>query len=102
MLLDRGRVVQYGTPETLLEHPATAFAARFLGTDRALKRLSRMTGPTARSRRSASTLADGTLTDYRNGPGRFDWVTDAGGRLLGNLDSGRFPKVPTRKNRWCR
>ncbi len=42
VLLDHGRVVQDGTPTALLERPATAFAARFLGSDRALKRLSRL------------------------------------------------------------
>ena len=42
VLLDHGRVVQYDTPEALLERPATAFAAQFVGSDRALKRLSRL------------------------------------------------------------
>lgn len=43
VLLDQGQIVQVDKPEGLLDHPANSFAAQFLGTDRALKRLSRMT-----------------------------------------------------------
>ena len=35
-----GRVAQYGTPTELLARPASDFVARFVGVDRALKRLS--------------------------------------------------------------
>lgn len=42
VLLDGGHIVQADKPEVLLDRPATSFAAQFLGTDRALKRLSRM------------------------------------------------------------
>jgi osmoprotectant transport system ATP-binding protein len=40
-LMNQGRLVQYDTPETLLSSPGSAFVKRFIGTDRALKKLSR-------------------------------------------------------------
>jgi osmoprotectant transport system ATP-binding protein len=38
-LLDAGRLVQYGSPESLLTAPANQFVKDFVGADRALKRL---------------------------------------------------------------
>ncbi len=37
-----GRLVQFDTPETLLSKPADKFVHDFVGADRALKRLSRI------------------------------------------------------------
>jgi osmoprotectant transport system ATP-binding protein len=52
-LLDVGGVLeQYGPPDDLLRAPASPFVERFLGNDRALKRLSRLT---------IADLADGAL-----------------------------------------
>ena len=34
-----GRIVQYAAPDTMLAHPADAFVASFVGSDRTLKRL---------------------------------------------------------------
>jgi len=34
-----GRLIQYGTPDTILAHPADPFVADFVGKDRTLKRL---------------------------------------------------------------
>jgi osmoprotectant transport system ATP-binding protein len=34
-----GRLIQYDTPDNILAHPADAFVAEFVGTDRTLKRL---------------------------------------------------------------
>jgi osmoprotectant transport system ATP-binding protein len=42
-LMEQGGLVQYDTPETLLSRPASPFVKRFIGTDRALKKLSRQT-----------------------------------------------------------
>jgi osmoprotectant transport system ATP-binding protein len=39
-ILRAGRLVQYGTPEAILAHPADAFVEEFVGSDRVLKRLS--------------------------------------------------------------
>jgi osmoprotectant transport system ATP-binding protein len=40
ILREGGRLAQYGTPEEILARPADDFVARFVGTDRGLKRLS--------------------------------------------------------------
>ncbi|MFC1941851.1 betaine/proline/choline family ABC transporter ATP-binding protein [Chloroflexota bacterium] len=41
-IMAQGTIVQYDTPETLLSEPASKFVRDFVGTDRALKRLSRL------------------------------------------------------------
>lgn len=40
-LMHEGRLVQFDTPETLLSHPKNRFVRQFIGSDRALKKLSR-------------------------------------------------------------
>ncbi|HEX4344263.1 MAG TPA: ABC transporter ATP-binding protein [Solirubrobacteraceae bacterium] len=40
ILREGGHLAQYGTPEEILSRPADDFVARFVGTDRGLKRLS--------------------------------------------------------------
>ncbi|MBW6468836.1 MAG: ABC transporter ATP-binding protein, partial [Coriobacteriia bacterium] len=40
-LMRAGRLEQYDTPETLLDHPESKFVHDFMGSDRALKRLGR-------------------------------------------------------------
>ncbi len=87
VLLDHGQVVQYDTPETLLDRPATPFAARFLGSDRALKRLSRRTVAEYAKPAPRAVLDRGKLGPVTGGPSRFVWVTDTEGRLLGSLDT---------------
>jgi osmoprotectant transport system ATP-binding protein len=39
IMREGGRLAQYGTPEAVLTRPADEFVARFVGADRALKRL---------------------------------------------------------------
>ena len=41
-IMRSGKLVQYDTPETILSRPANKFVHDFVGTDRALKRLSRI------------------------------------------------------------
>ena len=41
-IMDSGKLVQYNTPEAILARPANKFVHDFVGTDRALKRLSRI------------------------------------------------------------
>jgi osmoprotectant transport system ATP-binding protein len=41
-ILDQGTIQQYDAPETMLRQPANDFVANFLGEDRELKRLSRI------------------------------------------------------------
>src|SRR5438045_4669239 len=39
ILREGGRLAQYDTPDAILAHPADDFVARFIGEDRALRRL---------------------------------------------------------------
>jgi osmoprotectant transport system ATP-binding protein len=58
VLREGGRLAQYATPAELLTRPADDFVARFVGADRALKRL------------ALSTLADVELTPFDRSAGR--------------------------------
>jgi len=87
-----GKLVQYDTPETILEHPADDFVAEFVGADRALKAL------------ALHTLAELELRPPADGPqmpqsatvrdalallierhAETLAVTDGDGRVLGSL-----------------
>jgi osmoprotectant transport system ATP-binding protein len=46
-IMKSGRIVQYGTPDVVLSHPADAFVENFVGIDRALVRLSLFTASDA-------------------------------------------------------
>jgi osmoprotectant transport system ATP-binding protein len=85
-VLRAGSLVQYDVPETLLDRPADAFIAGFLGADRALKRLSRR--PIRDWMRPAQPARDDddlAVLLCGEGPGYW-WVVDGSGRLLGCLD----------------
>jgi osmoprotectant transport system ATP-binding protein len=94
-IMDRGRIVQCDTPEALLCRPAGEFVKRFLGTDRALKRLSLL--PVREAVRPAGRvgLAGGwpqVLEAFARHPEAVSvWVTDEDGRVLGwlNRPAGR-------------
>jgi osmoprotectant transport system ATP-binding protein len=47
ILRDNGYLAQYDVPDRLLAHPADDFVARFVGADRALKRLALVTAAEA-------------------------------------------------------
>ncbi|HTX72996.1 MAG TPA: ABC transporter ATP-binding protein [Rectinemataceae bacterium] len=80
-----GRLVQFDAPEELLERPADAFVAGFVGSDRALKRLSRF--PVREWMRSAQALdRGGDLAAELCGSDGYRWVTGEGGRLVGCID----------------
>jgi len=86
VLLDKGRIVQFDTPEALLERPADPFAAQFLGSDRALKRLTRLSVDHY-LKKGASVVLDGAnWGPFPEDSGRFVWVVDPAGRLVGSLD----------------
>jgi osmoprotectant transport system ATP-binding protein len=83
-----GRLLQYGTPEDVLDHPADKFVHDFVGADRALKRLVRVRvtdvlapAPRIREGQPLST-AEPEVTDGR----MFVYVVDAEGRLVGWVD----------------
>ena len=82
-----GRLVQYDTPEQILESPVDPFVAAFVGADRALKRLSRF--PVRDYIRSAASARIDDEHGVRAGAGspRFLWIVDAQGTLIGSLDT---------------
>lgn len=87
VVMQSGRLVQFDTPEAILAKPVNRFVRDFVGTDRALKRLSRMEiGPFVRP---TTSLNVGLSThDALSGreANRPIWVVDEGGRLLGWAD----------------
>ena len=84
-----GRLVQYDTPERVLDHPADGFVHDFVGVDRALKRLGRVRVadvmrtdvPHAATPDAAAALARG------DGGAGYAYLVDNGGRLLGWVDA---------------
>jgi osmoprotectant transport system ATP-binding protein len=82
-----GRLVQYDRPEEILENPAEPFVAAFVGSDRALKRLSRfMVRDHIRPAPQARIDEDLDGERLRSGP-RFLWITAVDGTLKGSLDT---------------
>ncbi|HEY3317875.1 MAG TPA: ABC transporter ATP-binding protein [Coriobacteriia bacterium] len=83
-----GRLLQYDTPENVLDHPADKFVHDFMGADRALKRLVRVRvtdvlepAPRIRPGEPVSS-AEPPVTDGR----MFVYVVDAEDRLAGWVD----------------
>ncbi len=100
VLLDRGRLVQEDTPERLLSEPRNGFVKSFVGTDRALKRLSRfLVADHLRPARSLS-VDDPELASragaLKEEGARFAWISDRAGRLFGWLDLAEALGDPTR------
>jgi osmoprotectant transport system ATP-binding protein len=93
ILRDNGYLAQYDVPDRLLAHPADDFVARFVGADRALKRLSlrRLSDidlpPAAGAEGYERIPCDTTLRDAMSrmlsDPDRPLLVVDAGGRPAG-------------------
>ena len=89
-VMNAGRVEQYSTPETLLSHPESRFVRQFVGSDRALKRLSRihvgemMTDIPSLAVNASSEEAERALKSHRT-----VYVT-RDGRLAGWLDRKAF------------
>ena len=89
-----GRLVQYDTPERILEHPADPFVAAFVGADRALKRLSRF--PVREYVKPALSARIKDVPGMQKGGARFVWIVDEAGTLIGSLDltlAARCPDV---------
>jgi osmoprotectant transport system ATP-binding protein len=95
-----GKLVQYDTPEVLLANPANAFVKNFIGSDRALKRISRI--PVTTLLKPVSSLVRGANGLVGNIPStqRYAWVTDEDGRLIGwadtksGADSAAISEIP--------
>jgi len=86
-IMESGKLVQYDTPEAILAKPANKFVHDFVGTDRALKRLSRISikgivkpAPSV----SINTPVKEVNTVCKQC--RWVWVTDDERRLIGWID----------------
>ncbi len=89
VILKEGRLVQHDTPENIMTRPAGRFVTEFIGTDRALKRLSRI--PVRKHIQIASSVLDNTPLSAIPAHGTGDqymWVTDEEGTLLGWVETG--------------
>lgn len=86
-IMASGKLVQYDTPETILSNPASKFVHDFVGTDRALKRLSRI-GIEGFIKPSPLIDIDASLQEAATtiGSHRSIWVVDPDGRLIGWID----------------
>jgi osmoprotectant transport system ATP-binding protein len=89
-IMESGKMVQYDTPETILSKPTNKFVRDFVGTDRALKRLSRISikgfiQPVPSVRIGIPLKEARSIIGNR----RSTWAVDEGGRLIGwvNQDS---------------
>jgi osmoprotectant transport system ATP-binding protein len=85
MVMKDGRIVQFDSPEEILSNPADKFVRDFVGTNRALKRLSRfLIGDSYRKVPSVrdDTVLDAKFMGYLKEQ-EFLWVVDAKGVLSG-------------------
>jgi osmoprotectant transport system ATP-binding protein len=91
-IMETGRLVQYDTPETILSRPANKFVHDFVGTDRALKRLSRI-GIEALVKPAPSVSVDAGVQEAASACERCRWVwaVDGENRLVGWLDRDSLP-----------
>ena len=87
-IMNAGKLVQYDTPETILRQPVNKFVHDFVGTDRALKRLSRMSVKsfirTSNPVKISASLDE--LVVVCNGC-RWAWITSESGILRGWVDT---------------
>jgi len=86
-IMEAGRLVQYDTPEAILSRPASKFVHDFVGTDRALKRLSRISVENV-LRPPASVGIDATVESAVSACDEchWVWVVDDTSRLVGWVD----------------
>ncbi len=83
-IMEAGRLVQYDRPEAVLANPANRFVRNFVGADRALKRLTRISIKDF-IKKAPSVGADTPAAEALQAAGsyRWLWVVDRQGRLLG-------------------
>ena len=95
-VMEAGRLMQYDTPENILQHPAGKFVHDFVGTDRALKRLSRIS-VRAFIKTAPSVTLGASPDEIANACGdcRWLWMLDADGRPVGWIDRAMFDRSPS-------
>jgi osmoprotectant transport system ATP-binding protein len=79
-IMKDGKLEQFATPEQMLEQPANAFVRDFIGADRGLKRLARV------SVREVMRPSQGVKLEDQNDQTSSVFVVDAGGALRGWLN----------------
>ena len=87
VVLKDGRLVQHDTPENIMTNPAGRFVTEFIGTDRALKRLSRL--PAGSYMKKAQSIRDSdSLTSVAAlvAAHQYVWVLDRQKKVIGWLD----------------
>ncbi len=95
-IMELGRLVQYDTPETILSRPANKFVHDFVGTDRALKRLSRIgIGNFIRPCPSVKTSDSIKEVAAAMGSRRSVWVVNDDGRPIGWIDRSHLSEPVT-------
>ncbi len=87
VVLKDGKLVQHDTPENIMTNPAGRFVTKFIGTDRALKRLSRL--PAGNYMKKAPNVRESDPLQSAAGlvaEHRYLWVVRSDGTVLGWLD----------------
>ena len=86
-VMESGVLMQYDTPENILQRPAGKFVRDFVGTDRALKRLSRISVRAFIKKTPTITVEASTEQAVKACKEcSWLWVLDADGRLKGWID----------------
>jgi len=97
-IMGSGKLVQYDTPEAILSRPVNKFVRDFVGTDRALKRLSRISiNDFVRSSSSININATMKEVNALDKDLRWLWVVDAEKKLKGWLDRNNLSGATTVK-----
>ena len=93
-IMESGKLVQYDTPETILSRPANKFVYDFVGTDRALKRLSRI-DIEGFIRPASAVKLDTSIEKVKTAIGnrRTAWVVDEEGRFVGWINRANLSEV---------
>lgn len=93
-IIQKGRLVQYDTPEAILTRPKNKFVHDFVGTDRALKRLSRVGVESfIKPAISVPLNLSGREAASRLGDEISIWVIDENGHFVGWADKSNLLTV---------
>lgn len=97
VMMDKGRCLQSDTPEVMLDNPANLFVQEFIGSDRGLRRLSRVSVIDGMKPVRSLSLDDSVETAHRlASESNTTWVIDSDGKLVGWLgDIAKHPDCQT-------
>ncbi|APV44725.1 osmoprotectant transport system ATP-binding protein [Dehalogenimonas formicexedens] len=88
-IMNAGEIVQYNTPEEVLAQPKNKFVHDFVGTDRALKRLTRFM--VKDYLKQGLTVKESDIGRLDTNDERFYWVIDSLDRFRGWVDLSMVP-----------